>query len=677
MANSDIHRPNSDHYFALAKGAMLLNFEIRSVLGYGGFGITYEALDLDLQQVVAIKEYLPNELAVRTTDYSVRAKSESSRSVFESGVKEFIEEARLLARFHHPNIVRVRRYFELHGTGYIVTDFIDGQSLSARLSRGSTDASETLGILTGILDGLEVLHDNAILHRDLKPSNVMIRENGTPVLIDFGAARDFTGRHSRSVTAIATSGYSPPEQYGTGGQQGPWTDLYALGAIAYRCVTGKPPVDSLRRLRKDPLVSARVAANGDYDPVLLATIDRLLSVNETDRPSSVAEVRALLANFLLLEGRKKSVSRPRLLTASVVLLCLIVSLAAGFSWYEWQSANLKLDAERKLNQQLAEARFDREGLSRLAEMCSDNCPELIRGEIQRRIAVINTEQQVYSAALNNSVALRSYLDRCEACLMREAAQRRTGELETEQAARLQAQRVAQEQTEAREKQAAQRKNAEVALWNSAKNANSRQLYEEYLQTYPEGTFVDVARMSLQRLTMSLSPESDNLVLTDPQLLAEIKERLYELNYDPDDGNDVSLRRAIVDFEIQNQLPQIGKPTQRLLVELRRARSVQPWGTIVYSRNANKWGMSWNNPSRKQAVVAARSSCAGQCAIEASFFGANCGALGSGDGIWSIVSRATIEDAKQAVIAECRQKRKACQIVAAVCASGAGRFSLAN
>lgn len=295
-AGEEAKEPSSDnsHYFALAKGTRLFEFEILEVLGHGGFGITYLALDTHLQEQVAIKEYLPNDLAVRVSSATVRPKSASSNADFEAGLKTFLEEARLVARIKHNNVIRVRRFFEHQGTGYIVQDYEEGSTLGQRLSKGPIPEPELRTILSKILDGLEYVHDRAILHRDIKPSNIMLRGDGAPVLIDFGAARDFASRHSRSVTAIATPGYTPPEQFGVGGEQGPWTDIYALGAVMYRCVTGKAPVDSLRRLRKDSLVPASTAAEGAYDPSLLGLIDWMLKIEESERPASIKAVREAL-----------------------------------------------------------------------------------------------------------------------------------------------------------------------------------------------------------------------------------------------------------------------------------------------------------------------------------------------------------------------------------------------
>ena len=196
--------------------------------------------------------------------------------------------------------MEVIRFFKANGTGYIVLGYEEGRTLKQRSGQGPMAEAELRHLLGGLLDGLEVLHAQAILHRDIKPSNIILSdsrvpgERGVPVLIDFGAARDFRSRHSRSVTTIVAPGYAPPEQYGIGGQAGPWSDLYALGATAYRCVTGEAPPEALRRLRKDPYVPAVEAAAGRYDDDLLHLIDRMLSVDEAERPQSAAEVKATL-----------------------------------------------------------------------------------------------------------------------------------------------------------------------------------------------------------------------------------------------------------------------------------------------------------------------------------------------------------------------------------------------
>ena len=286
--------PDGAYFLALPKGTRLFEYEIESVLGQGGFGITYLANDTLLDEPVAIKEYFPNESAFRTGDLSARAKSPQDRETFQSGLDAFLSEARIIARFRHRNIMQVRRFFEAHGTAYIVLQFESGSSFEAIVADAPLPEKQVLSIFAGILDGLEAVHERAILHRDIKPRNVIIRPDGAPVLIDFGAARDFSARDSQTVTKMASPGYSPPEQYGVGSQQGPWSDFYALGAMMYRAVTGKVPVDSLRRLRNDPLVPAMQIAAGRYSKPLLRVIDHMIRVDERERPVTVADIRAVL-----------------------------------------------------------------------------------------------------------------------------------------------------------------------------------------------------------------------------------------------------------------------------------------------------------------------------------------------------------------------------------------------
>jgi serine/threonine protein kinase len=278
------------HDFALLAGAKLFEFEIDSVLGSTSFGITYRATDTLLRKAVMIKEYFPNECAVRSPERAVRAKSDEKQEEFKRGLQAFLEEARVMALFRDDHIVRVQRYFEMNGTAYIALDLEQGQTLSHLVEDAPLPEAEFRDIFSAILDGVEVIHNHAILHNDLNPNNVLLRDDGSVVIIDFGAARDFRSRYSSDI-ATAASGYSPPEQHGAGGRQGPWSDLYALGAIAYRCITGSAPPDSTRRLRNDPYLPAAVAAAKTYNKALLSTVDWMLRVEEADRPRSVAQIR--------------------------------------------------------------------------------------------------------------------------------------------------------------------------------------------------------------------------------------------------------------------------------------------------------------------------------------------------------------------------------------------------
>ena len=279
---------------ALAPGYRLENYWLEAVLGHGGFGITYRAVDEDLLDTVAIKEYLPREVAFRDRDATVIPLSDFDRDTFDWGLERFLDEARTLARFRHPNIVGVRRFVRANGTAYLVMGYCEGESLERVLSREGTLAPDRLeAMLVPLLDALETLHDAGVTHRDIKPGNIYLRADGTPVLLDFGAARQALAQHSRSVTAMATPGYGAVEQYSSKGRQGPWTDIYGLGAMLYRCMTGQRPPDASDRMLEDALVSAENAASGRYPHELLQQIDAALRLRPGDRPQSIIEWRRL------------------------------------------------------------------------------------------------------------------------------------------------------------------------------------------------------------------------------------------------------------------------------------------------------------------------------------------------------------------------------------------------
>ncbi len=229
----------TDHLHALPPGLQLVeDYRVERVLGSGGFGITYHAWDLNLDKAVAVKEYLPNELALRAEGAMVRPKSAADEGDYRWGLARFLDEARTLARFDHPHLNKVHRYFEANGTAYMALDLIDGETLSRRLGRDGKLPPPPLRRLLGeLLSGIGEIHRAGFTHCDVKPGNIMLRADGSAVLLDFGAARQAAGRRSRNIAAVLTPGYAPVEQYDAAGDDiGPWTDLYALGMVAYRCV---------------------------------------------------------------------------------------------------------------------------------------------------------------------------------------------------------------------------------------------------------------------------------------------------------------------------------------------------------------------------------------------------------------------------------------------------------
>jgi serine/threonine protein kinase len=282
---------------ALPVQAMLHEYRIEQVLGVGGFGITYLARDTHLDKLVALKEYLPSELALRTGDGTVQPQNTEREADYRWGLDRFLQEARTLAKFGHPHIVRVARYFEANATAYMVMEYEHGEPLKSMLvTTPRMDEATLRRILDPILDGLAAVHAAGFLHRDIKPDNIFIRSNGSPVLIDFGSARNALGGETRALTAVLTPGYAPLEQYAADGHQGPWTDLYALGAVLYQAASGLKPPDAVTRMRGDivPETLAKLRG-GPHSAEFVAAIEWALKVDEKQRPQSVAEWRAAFA----------------------------------------------------------------------------------------------------------------------------------------------------------------------------------------------------------------------------------------------------------------------------------------------------------------------------------------------------------------------------------------------
>ncbi len=287
---------SEQHFNALPAGYQLQEYTLKSVLGHGGFGITYLAADNNLGKDVAIKEYLPTEFAVRRDDSRVQPRSTADNSDYEWGLDRFMKEAQTLGLFRHPNIVPVFRAFKENGTAYMVMEYQKGQSLAELFRKHRTEFNEEdlLNLVLPMLDGLAVVHKAGYLHRDLKPGNIFIREDGSPVLLDFGAARNAVGRKSKNLTSIVTPGYAPLEQYFADGNQGPWTDIYATASILYQAVAGRIPPEAPARVKRDPITPAVEAGRGRFSETFLSGIDIGLRVEEEQRPQTVEQWRALL-----------------------------------------------------------------------------------------------------------------------------------------------------------------------------------------------------------------------------------------------------------------------------------------------------------------------------------------------------------------------------------------------
>jgi serine/threonine protein kinase len=283
---------------ALSPGTRLDEFEIIRVLGVGGFGIVYLALDNVLLRFVAIKEYMPTALAGRSKGATVSVRSSTLAETFAMGLASFFNEARLLASFDHPSLVKVYRFWKANGTGYMAMQYYPGQTLkeARRGMSASPDEAWLRAFVEPLLGALEVLHGEGVYHRDISPDNILLLPDGRPVLLDFGSARRLIGDRTQSLTAILKPNFAPVEQYAdeAGMRQGPWTDVYALGATVHFMLTGQAPTPAVMRAVRDVLPALSAPGCAPFPGVstgFLAAIDWTLALAPDDRPQSVASVR--------------------------------------------------------------------------------------------------------------------------------------------------------------------------------------------------------------------------------------------------------------------------------------------------------------------------------------------------------------------------------------------------
>lgn len=351
------------HKNALPRGYKLSEYIVESVLGHGGFGVTYLARDEALGALVAIKEYMPHELAARDNDRTqIIPNLENRRAVqdYHWGLKRFLQEAQALARFKHPNIVRVLRYMEANGTAYMVMEYEKGQSLGQYLKQHGNRLSEPdiMRVYLPVLNGLEAVHRAGMLHLDIKPDNIYLREDGSPMLIDFGSARQALTGHGGNQRVVLTPGYAPIEQYPDKGEQGPWTDIYATGASLYRCMTGKRPKDALERyqimlrMQLDSLTPATKLAEGRFPTRLLECVDWAMQIYPKDRPQSARILQDALIGkenpprkqtLAIRIDKPKEEKLPRIFIGDIVrvvaksvgVLVVLGALSGAAGYYFW------------------------------------------------------------------------------------------------------------------------------------------------------------------------------------------------------------------------------------------------------------------------------------------------------------------------------------------------------
>lgn len=293
---------------ALPVGYQLLNYRIEKQISAGGFSLVYLAHD-ENNAPVAIKEYLPSALALREQGSLVQATSADNLNIFRYGMKCFFEEGLALAKISHPNVVRVTNFFRANETVYMVMHYERGRTLQDYILHRKKEIKENFirRIFAELLGGLREVHAHKILHLDIKPSNIYIRLDGSPLLLDFGAARQTLTQEKTSLTPMYTPGFAAPEQYGHDRSKfGPWTDIYGVGASMFACLSGFAPQAANQRMEEDKQEAAKKIWAGHYSDHLLELIDWCLQLDPLERPQSVFVLqKALLENAKEPEVRKK------------------------------------------------------------------------------------------------------------------------------------------------------------------------------------------------------------------------------------------------------------------------------------------------------------------------------------------------------------------------------------
>ena len=310
----------------LPEGTVLFRkYLVGRVLGRGGFGVTYLGYDLDLQLKVAIKEYFPIGVCVRSSQsYNViTASAIEDHTVFSRGCEVFLDEARTLAKFKSPYIVHVRDFFREHGTAYIVMDFEEGTTLKAEMKKngGKLPYERAVILMEPLIRELDDLHAENIIHRDIKPENIMLEQGKRGehlVLLDFGAAREYVSNQSKTMTGVVTPGYSPLEQYSQKSRQGAYTDVYALCATMYHAISGVIPPSSIERNVDDIAMKSFEECGVDVPKTVEKAIMHGLALKSTERTQTMGQLlRELKDEEIIDHGDKKAVEEQDHLTSEV------------------------------------------------------------------------------------------------------------------------------------------------------------------------------------------------------------------------------------------------------------------------------------------------------------------------------------------------------------------------
>lgn len=301
------------HANCLAIGTRVSDFEIIGLIGEGGFGIVYLAKDVTLDRIVALKEFMPAAFAGRIDGVHVAVRAANHRAMFDAGLKSFINESKMLAKFAHPALVEVFRFWEGNGTGYMAMRLYRGETLRQVLAKGEENFTEEriAQIMGPIFDALEMLHREQVFHRDIAPDNIILSE-GRSVLLDFGSARKIIGDATQALTTVLKPGYAPLEQYSDDGtmKQGSWTDVYALGGVLYHLATGKTPLQAVSRMMSDPLQTVNQMTGDKFSTSFSQAVSKAMMVHIDNRFQTVTEFREALGWNVGLQPRVVTLPNP-------------------------------------------------------------------------------------------------------------------------------------------------------------------------------------------------------------------------------------------------------------------------------------------------------------------------------------------------------------------------------
>ena len=517
----------------LAAHSRLEGCEILGLIGAGEFGVVYLAYDYALAQHVAVKEYMPASLAARESNGRLAVQARADQELFDMGLRSFLSEARLLARFDAPSLVKILRVWEANGTAYMAMSFHEGISLQDAIGSGRFDANEKRIrlLLDQLLDTVEMLHRAHCYHPDIAPGNILLLADGRPLLLDFGAARRVITAHSGGPAAALRPGYAPIEDYEDipNLKRGPWTDIYALAAVAYFAIAGTAPPPAVARMNNDAMTPARQAGAARYGEAFLAAIDQALAVMPQQRPQSIADFRRALGTQAVrrsqmtaaqVDGNDTSTLRwTETLSGSAApatsrgqstqrgdrsgpgraalpLLVLALVAVAGAGYWGLQRTDPTTTTTAPIAGQAGDRPDGARAPASAPASASASAPASASAEAPRAVpppaATLATPEDnrwLVASSLNNASAYENYL-----------AEYPNGRYAPMARATLDGLRAGEAQTLSVQDVATQ----EESLWNAVRKIDKPLAYESFLRKYPGGRYASTARSSLARLRPALA-----------------------------------------------------------------------------------------------------------------------------------------------------------------------------